>query len=139
MWGANVERRASEMGRICLGASGLGHIANPITWFLTPPDSYWFVKADQVREHNNLRGIWIVQSYRVNFDDGQSASLSLIDPIKGRWAYLGDVEADSKQKITQNFDTPDWTSIKELPKDVWIRNAIDWINAGKPRETSYCS
>jgi hypothetical protein len=138
LWGVNVKRRAIEMGRVCLGASGLGHIANPITWFIAPPNSYWFTKADQVSEHNYLKGIWVVQSYRVNIEEGQRASLSLIDTKRERWAYLGDAEEDSKQEISRKFDDPEWQNLKDLKNDVWIGNAIDWIRNSKPKDADYC-
>jgi len=139
LWGSNVERQASEMGRVCLGKSDLAHIANPITWFLTPPDSYWFAKSDQVQEHKYLNDVWVVQSYGVNLEEGQWASLSLIDVNKERWAYLGDLETDSKREITKRFDNPDWDNLKDLKNDVWIGNAIDWIKNGKPSSANYCN
>lgn len=138
LWGANVEQRASEMGRVCLGKSRLGHIANPITWFLTPPHAYWFANSDKVGEQKYSKGIWIVQSYGVNREKGQWATLSMIDVNKERWAYLGDVESDSEKKVADNFDKPDWKNIKDLKYDAWISNAMDWIRNGKPSSANYC-
>ena len=121
------------MGRVCLGESGLGHIANPITWFLTPPHSYWFAKSDQVQEHKYLNDVWVVQSYGVNLEEGQWASLSLIDVNKERWAYLGDEQI--AKEITKRFDNPDWDNLKDLKNDVWIGNAIDWIKKNQVPQT----
>ena len=140
LWGSNVERRASEMGRVCLGESGYRHIANPITWFLPSPHSYWFAKSDQVQEHKYLNGVWVVQSYGVNLEEGQWVSLSLIDVNKERIAYLGDLETDSKQEITKKFDNPDWKNLNDPNFNgvVWVGNAIDWINNGKQSNANYC-
>jgi len=138
IWGSNVRRKASEMGRVCLGKMEMGHIANPITWFITPPVSYWLAKPKHVNEHNHYKDIWLVQSTNVDFDEGQTFTFSVIDVNKERWAYLGDPETDKKEDVEKAFDKPDWRNLKDMKHDVWIANTIDWIKKGKPKSANYC-
>lgn len=138
LWGANVERHSSDMGRICLGATTLGHIANPITWFLAPPDSYFYVAPRQVSEYQDQKGIWLVQLYRVRWREGQTASAYVFDVNREAVAYLGDAEMDSPQEIAEEFENPDWSALRDLGNNVWAKNAIDWIQNGKSSTADYC-
>lgn len=139
LWGAGVKRNASEMGLVCLGASGLGNIINPITWFLTPPDSYWFARANLATERNHSKGIWIVLLDIISYGKDPLTFVVLIDVKTERRALLGDFHAtDSPKEILKSLDSPDWKNLDDIVHDVWTSNAIDWIKNGKPETANYC-
>lgn len=138
LWGANAQRKAKELGWVCLGQTKVGQLINPLTWFVTGPNTYWFAKPAQVKTQKYLRDVWVVQTYRVNHEDGQTVGLSLLDTDNERWAYLGDPETDQKSELTRNFDNPKWEDAKTLKDHAWFKNAMDWIKNGKPSKASYC-
>jgi len=138
LWAQNADRKARELNWVCLGKSEVGQLVNPITWFITGPNTFWFANPRQVGKQNYMENTWVIQTYRADIEDGQWVSLSLLDTSKKRWAYLGDPETDDKRKVEENFDNPEWKNVADLKNDAWIANAIDWINNGKPISANYC-
>lgn len=107
------------MSRICLGKKGLGHIANPFTWFFKPPHSYMFSKAMYVREHRQLEGIWLVVHFLEHIQEGQHESVSLIDVKRGRYAFIGDANDVAKVvDIADPVDNAEWEYLADQKNDM---------------------
>jgi len=138
IWGSNIKAEFKNQGYSCISTIKMKQI-NPVTWFWSGPNTYFFVHHKKGAEEIPLMpGKWAVRSITTDIDDGDYTSMNLVDIDSRRIAYLGDPDNESVEQMMKRADANKWNDSKKAYRNSFTRNIHKWIKMGRPLQTTFC-